>query len=35
MQAYDHGWHVFPESIDMSYGDYYDIVRELQKLASA
>jgi hypothetical protein len=32
MQAYDHGWHVFPESIDMSYGDYYDIVRQLARV---
>ena len=29
MQAYDHGWQIFPENIDMSYGDYYDIVRAL------
>jgi len=29
MQAYDHSWYVFPNEIDMSYGDYYDIVREL------
>lgn len=35
MQAYDHGWQKFPNDIDMSYGDYYDIVRQLQKLASA
>lgn len=34
MQAYDHGWQKFPHDIDMSYGDYYDIVRELQKLAA-
>jgi hypothetical protein len=34
MQAYDHGWQKFPNDIDMSYGDYYDIVRQLQKLAA-
>jgi hypothetical protein len=35
MQAYDHAWTTFPESINMSYSEYYDIVRELRELASA
>ena len=35
MQAYDHAWTTFPENIDMSYSEYYDIVRELRELASA
>jgi hypothetical protein len=35
MQAYDHGWQKFPNDIDMSYADYYDIVRQLRELASA
>ena len=35
MQAYDHAWTIFPESINMSYSEYYDIVRELRELASA
>ena len=35
MQAYDHAWQTYPENIGMSYGDYYDIVRELRELASA
>lgn len=34
MQAYDHAWTTFPENINMSYSEYYDIVRELQKLAA-
>lgn len=29
LQAYDHNWYTFPNEIGMSYGDYYDIVREL------
>jgi hypothetical protein len=35
MQAYDHAWTTFPEKINMSYSEYYDIVRELRELASA
>ena len=35
MQAYDHAWQTFPEKINMSYSEYYDIVRELRELASA
>jgi hypothetical protein len=35
MQAYDRAWTTFPESINMSYSEYYDIVRELRELASA
>ena len=35
MQAYDHAWQTFPENINMSYSEYYDIVRELRELASA
>jgi len=34
MQAYDHAWTTFPESINMSYSEYYDIVRELRDLAA-
>ena len=34
MQAYDHAWTTFPESINMSYSEYYDIVRELRELAA-
>jgi hypothetical protein len=35
MQAYDRAWTIFPENINMSYSEYYDIVRELRELASA
>jgi len=34
MRFYDISCYVFPHDIGMSYGDYYDIVRELQKLAA-
>lgn len=34
MRFYDLGAYIFPNEIGMSYGDYYDIVRELQKLAA-
>lgn len=30
MQAYDRAWTTFPENINMSYSEYYDIVRELR-----
>lgn len=34
MHAYDHNWCVFPSEIDMSYSDYYDIVRQLADVAA-
>jgi hypothetical protein len=34
MQAYDRAWTTFPEKINMSYSEYYDIVRELRELAT-
>ena len=30
MQAYDRGWQVFPESINMSYGEYYALLDALR-----
>ena len=33
MWAYDLSMYVFPREIDLSYGDYYDIVRELTAAA--
>lgn len=33
MHAYDNGWHTFPNEVGMSFGDYYDIVRQLQQAA--
>jgi hypothetical protein len=30
MQAYDHGWQVFPDSIGMNYGDYYALLDALR-----
>jgi hypothetical protein len=35
MWAYDLNMYMFPNEIDMSYGDYYDIVRELSAAAGA
>lgn len=33
MWAYDHNMYVFPREIDLPYGDYYDIVRQLTDAA--
>jgi hypothetical protein len=33
MWAYDHNMYVFPREIDLSYGDYYEIVRQLTDAA--
>ena len=30
MQAYDHAWQIFPDSIGMSYGDYYALLDQLR-----
>ena len=30
MQAYDHGWQIFPDSIGMSYGEYYALLGQLR-----
>lgn len=30
MHAYDRGWHVFPDSIGMSYGDYYELLAQMR-----
>ena len=30
MQAYDRNWQVFPESINMSYGEYYALLDALR-----
>ena len=30
MQAYDHAWQVFPDSIGMTYGDYYALLDVLR-----
>ncbi len=34
LEAYDNNWYTFPNEIDMSYGDYYDIVRQLGEVAA-
>lgn len=30
MQAYDHAWQIFPDSIGMTYGDYYALLDALR-----
>ena len=30
MQAYDHGWQIFPDSIGMTYGDYYELLAQMR-----
>lgn len=30
MQAYDHAWQIFPDSIGMSYSDYYDLLAQMR-----
>jgi hypothetical protein len=35
MWAYDLNMYVFPNEIDLPYGEYYDIVRELSAAAGA
>jgi hypothetical protein len=32
--AYDLSMYVFPSEIDMSYGDYYEIVNQLREIAN-
>jgi hypothetical protein len=34
MWAYDLSMYVFPSEIDMSYGDYYEIVNQLREVAN-
>lgn len=34
MRFYDLGAYVFPNEIDMPYGDYYDIARQLADIAA-
>lgn len=35
MWAYDRNMHTFPNEIGMSYGDYYELVNQLRKIAES
>jgi hypothetical protein len=35
MLAYDRNWYIFPNEINMSYGDYYDVLAQLRDAAAS